>query len=130
MKKLMEQMDQTSLWSKRILVGLDSRCYPRTRCTRGDRHRNPWRCLCKRTEGDRTIFWYSFWLSVLCVTQGNPTAALSRQLSYFTCSVLYWPQSLPYLPAWHFPVKLTLATAALQTQQHHRVLLRFSTTFF
>ena len=47
-------------------------------------------------------FWYSFFLSVLCVTQVNLTAVSSRQLSYFTCSVLYLPQSLPYLQVWHF----------------------------
>ena len=29
-------------------------------------------------------------------------AGKSRQLSYFTCSVLYLPQSLPYLQVWHF----------------------------
>ena len=39
---------------------------------------------------------------VICVTQVNLTAVSSRQLSYFTCSVLYLPQSLPYLQVWHF----------------------------
>ena len=53
-----------------------------------------------------------FLLSVLCVTQVNLTAVSSRQLSYFTCSVLYLPQSLPLLAVMAFPVKLTLATAA------------------
>ena len=31
----------------------------------------------------------------------TPTAVLSRQLSYFTCSVPYLPLSSLYLPAWH-----------------------------
>ena len=41
-------------------------------------------------------------IAPLCVTQVNLTAVSSRQLSYFTCSVLYLPQSLPYLQVWHF----------------------------
>ena len=38
-------------------------------------------------------------ISSLC-NAGTPTAVLSRQLSYFTCSVPYLPLSSLYLPAW------------------------------
>ena len=41
-------------------------------------------------------------IAPLLVMQVNLTAVSSRQLSYFTCSVLYLPQSLPYLQVWHF----------------------------